>query len=267
VGTYEFTTTDTPEKIVDKIISGKTVTIKVTIQEGLNIYQVSQKLNFYFPEVSSSEWLRLMQDERLRKYVSPDNPPPTLEGYLYPESYFFDPHDKPEVVIRTLIGEFKKHVNQKLFMTGAKIGLNANELLTLASIIEKETGLESEKNMVAAVYLNRLKKRMRLQADPTVIYGMGENYKGFLTKHDLQTPTPYNTYTQTGLPPGPIANPNVSSIMAVLNPAQTDALYFVARGDQPGHVFSKNLREHNIAVKRYIEYLRKAKANEKFLRP
>jgi UPF0755 protein len=120
----------------------------------------------------------------------------------------------------------------------------------MASIVEKETGQKSERNMIAGVFVNRLKRGMLLQTDPTVIYGMGDAYQGNIRKRDLQTDTPYNTYTRAGLPPTPIALPGVASLTAALDPARTDSLYFVSRGDGTSH-FSSNLNEHNQAVNKF----------------
>ena len=138
---------------------------------------------------------------------------------------------------------------------------NPYEMLILASIVEKETGIAEERAKVASVFVNRLKVKMKLQTDPTVIYGMGENYNGNIRKKDLETPTPYNTYMIDGLPPTPIAMPSESALQAVAHPENTDFYYFVADGTG-GHKFSHNLNEHNKAVQEYLRWYRSPK-NEK----
>ena len=174
-----------------------------------------------------------------------------LEGLLFPDTYFYAPHTSDLDVLRRA---YRLQHDKLLAAWEARApGLpyrTPYEALILASIVEKETGAASERPRIAGVFLNRLKRGMRLQTDPAVIYGLGENFDGNLRKADLQTDTPYNTYTRTGLPPTPIAMPSEAAIEAALNPARTDALYFVARGDGT-HVFSSTLEAHNRAVNRY----------------
>lgn len=174
-----------------------------------------------------------------------------LEGLLFPDTYFYTPHSSDIEVLRRAY----RLQRDKLLAAWADRapGLpyrTPYEALIMASIVEKETGAAFERPRIAGVFLNRLRIGMRLQTDPTVIYGLGETFDGNLRKADLQRDTPYNTYTRAGLPPTPIAMPSEAAIMAALNPAKTDALYFVARGDGT-HVFSSTLDAHNRAVNRY----------------
>ncbi|MDR2141731.1 MAG: endolytic transglycosylase MltG [Deltaproteobacteria bacterium] len=173
---------------------------------------------------------------------------PTLEGYLFPETYSFPRGTPLKTIIATMTDQFFKVWNKYSSMAALK-GMSLNEVVTLASIVEKETGRPEERPMIAGVFLNRLEKRMRLQTDPTVIYGL-PNFNGNLTRADLETPHPYNTYVIDGLPPGPIASPGEEAIKAVLTPAPGQYLYFVSRNDGTHH-FSETLAEHNRMVNRY----------------
>jgi UPF0755 protein len=176
---------------------------------------------------------------------------PHVEGLLFPDTYYYAPHSSDVEVLRRAY-RLQRDKLQLAWETRAP-GLpykTPYEALIMASIVEKETGVAAERPLIAGVFINRLRRGMRLQTDPTVIYGLGERFDGNLRKVDLQTDTPYNTYTRAGLPPTPIAMPSEAAIRAALNPEQTDALYFVARGDGT-HVFSGTLDAHNRAVNRY----------------
>ena len=179
-----------------------------------------------------------------------------IEGLLFPDTYFYAPQASDLSVLRRAYR--RQHDKLMAAWETRAPGLpyrTPYEALIMASIVEKETGAAFERPKIAAVFLNRLRLGMRLQTDPTVIYGLGDRYDGNLHKVDLQRDTPYNTYTRAGLPPTPIAMPSEASIEAALNPAKTDALYFVARGDGT-HVFSSSLDAHNRAVNRYQRFLR-----------
>jgi UPF0755 protein len=260
VGTYRFPIGITPEQVLFKLVHGDIVTIKVTIPEGLNIYQLSEKLSQDFPKIKEKKWLELVQSQEFVQFLGYDQNIKNLEGFLFPETYVFDPNTPPKQVIKALLIEFKKNITPEMLSKAKKIGLNPMQYITLASIVEKETAVSSERERVAGVYWNRLKIKMRLQADPTVIYGIWNKYKGSLTRKDLLTPTPYNTYVNFGLPPGPIASPGIASLKATINPVSND-LYFVARGDGT-HIFSQNLIDHNKAVKKYVIFLRSIKQKE-----
>jgi len=173
----------------------------------------------------------------------------SLEGYLFPDTYFFPRNTEIERIIQTLLDRFNAVYSPEWTDRSRRVGLTRHEVVTLASIIEKETGVAEERARISSVFHNRLKKGMRLQSDPTVIYGI-KNFNGNITREHLNTPTPYNTYQIGGLPPGPIASPGRAALWAVLFPEETDFLYFVARGDGT-HQFSKSLAEHNQAVRRY----------------
>jgi UPF0755 protein len=177
----------------------------------------------------------------------------TLEGYLYPETYRFRRETPADEVLRAFVGEFNRRLTEETRAQIAASGMTLHEVVTLASIVEKETAVAAERPLIAAVFRNRLEKRMRLQSDPTVIYGIVRtrgHFDGNLRRRDLKRDTPYNTYTRGGFPPGPIANPTIASIDAVLAPADTPYLYFVSRNDGT-HVFSNTLKEHTNAVNRY----------------
>lgn len=260
VGTYRFPQGITPEEILAKLVKGDIVTIKVTIPEGLNIYQISEKLSQDFPKVPKEKWLQLMNSKELIKSFDSSLNIPNLEGFIFPETYVFDPNLSPKLVLKSVLSEFKKNLTPEMVKKAKELGLSYLDYITLASIVEKETAVSSERERVAGVYWNRLKIKMKLQADPTVIYGIWNKYKGSLTKRDLLTPTPYNTYTNYGLPPGPIASPGIASLKATLNPISRD-LYFVAKGDGT-HIFSQNLKDHNIAVRKYVIFLKANRQKE-----
>ena len=173
----------------------------------------------------------------------------TLEGFLFPETYFFSRAETEREVLSAMIDQYRRVFNSDFQKRAKEIGMSEYNVLTLASIVEKETGIDSDRPLIASVFHNRLNRRMRLDSDPTVIYGM-KNFDGNLTRKHLRTPTPYNTYTRYGLPPTPISNPGRASLHSVLYPAENKYLYFVARGDGSSK-FSRTLSEHNKAVWKY----------------
>ncbi|BBH54419.1 endolytic transglycosylase MltG [Fluviispira sanaruensis] len=257
VGSYLFPVDISPDQVLSKLVRGDIITTRITIAEGLNIYQISELLSQYFPKVNYKIWIDLMHSKELIQYVSPQAKVNSLEGFIFPQTYVFNPSSPPKFIVKTFLTEFKKNVTQEMLDKAKQLGLSQLQYVTLASIVERETGLPTERERIAGVYWNRLKIKMKLQADPTVIYGVWKTYKGSLTRKDLVTPTPYNTYTQYGLPPGPIANPGLASLKATLSPVSND-LYFVAKGDG-SHIFSKNLVDHNKAVRNYVIFLKKSK--------
>jgi UPF0755 protein len=189
-----------------------------------------------------------MRDPKLLAEVP--SKPATVEGFLFPETYTFNPRTTPQEVLKTMLETFKKSVPGEVIEKGALRKLNPLEVITLASIIEKETGKPEERRHISSVFHNRMRIGMRLQTDPTVIYGMWERYNGNIRKSDLREPTPYNTYVISGLPPGPIASPGLLAIQAAVDPLDTEDLYFVSRGDG-SHIFSRNLKDHERSVYQY----------------
>lgn len=186
-----------------------------------------------------------------------DLPYDNLEGLFLPETYYYSSQDSDLTLLRRASRALTKTLDEAWQSRAKQLPVeNKYALLTLASIVEKETAIASERAEVASVFVNRLNKGMRLQTDPTVIYGMGEGYNGNITRKDLMTPTPYNTYVIYGLPPTPIAMVGKAAIMATAQPATTPYYYFVATG-KGGHKFSKTLAEHNSAVRAYLNYLKK----------
>ena len=179
-----------------------------------------------------------------------------IDGWLYPDTYNYTPNSTDLELLQRAAERMEKALDKAWNERDKGLPLeNPYEMLILASIVEKETGIAAERPQVASVFINRLKAKMKLQTDPTVIYGMGEDYNGNIRKKDLDTPTPYNTYVIDGLPPTPIAMPSEDALQAVAHPAQTEFYYFVADGSG-GHKFSRNLNEHNKAVQEYLRWYR-----------
>lgn len=218
---------------------------QVTVPEGWTARQIAQILAAK-GLVDAEKFLAIALSPASAKKMGYSTP--HLEGFLFPDTYNFSKVDGEERIVQTMVNRFKKAYARLEEETRAK-GYTVEWLVTLASVVEKETGVDAERPVIASVFLNRLKKGMRLQSDPTTIYGI-PNFNGNLTKKDLQTPTPYNTYTKSGLPIGPIANPGEAALTAVLRPAQTDYLYFVSTNNG-SHTFAKTYTEHNRNVNYY----------------
>ena len=243
-GEYSLNQSMSPVRIFTMLASGAVKTHPLTIPEGLTAEQIADILA-QKGLVDKSAFIALALDKNLAAFYHIDGP--SLEGYLFPDTYLLSRDRGARQVIDLMVKRFW-HIFNNL-ERDHKTPLLLREIVTLASIVEKETGRAEERPLIASVFLNRLKKRMRLESDPTVIYGL-KDFDGNLTKKDLQSPNPYNTYRHRGLPPGPIANPGRDSLNAVLNPVQTEYLYFVSRNDGSHH-FSSTLKEHNRAVVRY----------------
>ena len=246
-GEFELTPSMSPLKVLDTITSGNTILYEVTIPEGLRIKEIATLLNDQ-NIVSADEFIKWTRSKELMAPLGISAP--SLEGYLFPDTYRFSKNIPAKELIKEMTKTFlKKAVKPEYKKRAIELGFNFNEIVTLASIIEKETGKAKERKKISSVFHNRLKKNMRLQSDPTVIYSIS-NFDGNIHKKDLLIKSPYNTYKIKGLPPGPIANPGITSILAALYPDSSNYLYFVSRQDG-SHQFSKNLEDHNWAVRKY----------------
>lgn len=255
-GEYIFSGKLTPYQILRKLDKGSMVQRPITIPEGTSLKQIAELLGDG-GWVNPDRFIELSHDREFINKLGLDLE--SLEGYLFPDTYLFERggHDA-ETIISTMVAQMRKILAE----TGAESGLpqadlDVHGILTLASIVEKETGQTLERPMIARVFLNRLRKGMKLQTDPTVIYGI-KNFDGNLTRRHLREHTPYNTYVIKGLPPGPIGNPGRAAIKAVLHPAPGSYYYFVSKNDG-SHYFSKSLSEHNRAVNKYQKQRRKHK--------
>lgn len=246
-GRFEIESNSNMLDIFDTLIKGQSITDDVTIPEGKNLFEIAEILKSENIIKDKEKFIRLAKSEDFAKKLG--IPAERVEGYLYPDTYKFTPKSDSEDVIKTMVQVFEKKMEGVDF-SKAPQGLKKHQVVILASVVEKETGASFERPIIAGVFLNRLKKRMRLQSDPTTIYGIYENFNGNLRKKHLLEKTPYNTYKIGGLPKGPISNPGLSSINAVLNPEQHSYLYFVSQNDGT-HVFSKNYRDHKKAVEKF----------------
>lgn len=245
-GLYRFDSGVAPREVLERLLTGKGVFLSVTIPEGLTVKEIAVLLD-------------RMQIADKQKFLTEASNPSLLanfglqgkglEGYLFPSTYHFTPATAEKDIIITMVEQFRKLSQPILAQRPSSMRLTSHEILTLASIIEKETGITEERALVSAVFHNRLKQQMPLQSDPTVIYGI-KDFNGNLTRKDLQDANPYNTYRIAALPPGPICNPSVASIRAALQPADVPYLYFVSKNDGT-HLFSETIEAHNRAVKTY----------------
>lgn len=245
-GEYELMATMTPMEVLEILIKGRVKRHLVTIPEGYNVREVALVMGAA-GLADPDEFMKRSSDARLVASLGLEGE--TLEGYLFPDTYEFTRGMGTDEMIARMVEKFKAVYFPDFSEQAKKDGLSMRKVLTLASIIEKETGAPEERPLISAVFRNRLKKGIKLQSDPTVIYGI-KGFDGNLTRAHLVTKTPYNTYAIYGLPPGPIANPGRESIAAALNPAKEGFLYFVSRNDGT-HFFSKSLKEHNNAVNRF----------------
>ena len=264
VGEYALEPGLTPRTLLQRMRDGKVVSHRFTIVEGWNIRELRAALaraTRLQQEVADLDDAALMQ-----ALGAPGQHP---EGRFLPETYHYTRGDSDLDVLRRAHRAMAEALDEAWNARAQGLPLkDEHEALVLASIVEKETGIASERPQIAGVFVRRLQAGMLLQTDPSVIYGMGERYRGNIRRNDLTTDTPYNTYTRAGLPPTPIAMPGVDALKAATQPAQGDALYFVAVGDGSGrHVFTRNLAEHQAAVRRYLQRYRQRNAQSAPTRP
>jgi peptidoglycan lytic transglycosylase G len=245
-GTYRLDKALTPVELLDKLARGDVVLAEVLFVEGTTFRQWLAQLAQQ-PRVRPT--LPGMDEPAVRTALGLGDQPP--EGWFFPDTYRFAPGTSDIDVLKRAHGAMKKRLADAWAARDPAVPLKTPyEALILASIVEKETGVSAERPVIAAVFANRLRRGMRLQTDPTVIYGIGEKYDGNIRKRDLTTDTPWNTYTRDGLPPTPIAMPGAGSLSAATRPAESEFLYFVGKGDGT-HQFSRTLEEHNRAVAKY----------------
>lgn len=255
-GTYRFTPSMTVREMLQLLESGKEAQFPLRFVEGMRV----------------SDYLRQLREAPYVKYTLADDSyetvakvlklehPDWVEGWLWPDTWMYTANTSDVAILKRAHQKMVTEVDK--VWEGRMDGLpykDKNELVTMASIIEKETAVAEERDRVASVFINRLRIGMRLQTDPTVIYGMGERYNGRLTRKDLEAPTAYNTYVIAGMPPGPIASPSEASLNAAAHPAKTPYLYFVADG-KGGHTFNTNLVSHNRSVQDYLKALKEKNA-------
>lgn len=244
-GTYAFAAPVPLVEVFGDLEAGRVELVAVTLPEGSTVREIGALLE-EAGIASAQAFTGLALDPKASARWG--LPGPTLEGYLFPDTYRFARNLPPPQVVDALVGRFRE-VTEPLLPEAQKRGFDLASWVTLASVVEKETGAAAERSLVAAVFHNRLARRMRLESDPTVIYGI-EGFDGDLRRADLARDTPYNTYTRAGLPPGPIASPGRASLEAVLRPASVPFLFFVSRNDGT-HVFSSTYEEHRQNVDRH----------------
>lgn len=245
-GEYEFNTSMTPSAVIDKLLRGEIKTYRVTIPEDLSVKEIAVRLMEY-KLIDEEYFFELAEDEEFLKSVGIKFD--SIEGYLFPDTYNFDRSMSTRQIMRIMVNRFWKKVTPAMLDRAGKLGLSIQQYITLASMIGKESGNTAEKPLISAVFYNRLKRKMRLQSDPTAVYDL-ENFEGAVKRRHLKRKSPYNTYIISGLPPGPIANPGLDSLKAALYPADINYLYFVSQGDG-SHFFSSSLEIHNQASARY----------------
>lgn len=254
-GEYRIEAGETARSLLDRFVRGDVHLHSVTVIEGWTYRQLVERLG---QETALTGKLADMDDVAIADRIG--LPTASLEGWFFPDTYLFERGTAETEILRRGYEEISRQLEELWAGRADDLPLETPyEALILASIVERETALDEERPRIAGVFIRRLRKGMRLQTDPTVIYGLGASFDGNLRRKDLERDTPYNTYTRQGLPPTPIALPGRASLQAVVHPSDDDSLYFVATGDPDGsHYFSATLEEHNRAVERYLERLREA---------
>ena len=247
-GEYRFATAQTPWQVFTEIQRGQIFFEELTIPEGSNLFDIANLLR-HSDTVDGDEFLKAAMNPNSIRDLDPLAP--TLEGYLFPSTYRVTHHTTAGQLCHLMTAEFRKRWSQ---LTGSEQAVEVHRIVTLASLIEKESAVRAERPLVAAVFSNRLKSGIPLQCDPTTVYAalLENRYRGAIHRSDLASTNPYNTYTHAGLPPGPVTNPGADSLIAALHPAESSFLYFVAKPDGSGsHHFSATLEEHEKAVELY----------------
>ena len=255
-GEYRFAMAASVLEVFDRIARGDIYYFEFTVPEGSNIFDIARALEGQHV-MAAEDFLSAATDASSIRDVAPKAR--TLEGYLFPSTYRLSHHTTPAQLCKQMTDEFRKEWNRVAAGQTAEV----NRTVTLASLVEKETGVTDERPLVASVFTNRLEKGMRLECDPTTIYAalLDKRYRGAIHRSDLASANPYNTYQNAGLPPGPIANPGAQAIRAALHPAESDYLYFVAKPSGDGHHFSASMAEHEKAVEAYRHASHKRKTN------
>jgi len=257
-GDYELEKGMPTLEVIERIRRGQTAPLVVTIREGLRAEEIAELMESK-KVISAEDFLQAIEQWYEFSFLYSKPYWATLEGYLFPDTYFFHRNTTAEEVVQQILENFDQRFDADLRQEAAVAGLSLRTVLTLASIVEREAQVPEERPIIADVFLKRLRRGMPLEADPTVQYALGNDpasvaehgyWKQELSQADLEVDSPYNTYRNAGLPPGPICNPGLASIQAVIRPTQTDYLYFVARADG-SHVFAETMEEHLSNIQQY----------------
>jgi len=255
-GEYRFDRPSSTWEVFDRIVRGDVFYYELVVPEGRNMFEIADSIE-QLGLAAASAFLAQARDPALIRDIAPQAP--TLEGYLYPDTYRFTRSNTPREICETMTARFRKAWEE----SGS--GTDIHRTVTLASLVEKETAIPEERALVASVFTNRLRIGMKLDCDPTTIYSaiLDGRYRGAIHQSDLERKNPYNTYQYSGLPPGPIANPGLASLQAALQPAESEFLYFVAHpGNSGRHVFSSDIGAHQLAVARYQSAHRKTEVKK-----
>jgi UPF0755 protein len=257
VGYYGLGTHMSMWEVLDAFKKGKIIEYEVVVPEGYNLYQIGWTLTGTPLVTDPNQFIKLARNKEFVRSLGVQAD--TLEGYLFPDTYYLPKGITVPDIAKRMVQRYREVFSESYRARAEELGFTEHQIITLASIVEKEAKVSSERKVIAAVYHNRLKADMKLQADPTTVYGK-KAWITNITKADLKRPSPYNTYLHKGLPPGPIANPGQGAILAVLYPDNVDYLFFVAQGDG-SHFFSTEYGSHTRAVNRYHAGKKRAKMN------